>query len=445
MGMALVLLWLPIILAVGIGGRLLTRSTGYALGLLCALFWLLLLRVTLIAESWQQVDISLAIAAGALAIIAMGGWAGELSLAFKTSESKGGQADVHEGGWKDGSTNASVLQLANAIDRFDDWLSDDKLRDPWGGFDQFVRTVLFDCCAATRVKPYRLCNDGQELQPLHENDPNEEYGRIDARRGVVGHVVTTGRSYVKGLASSGELVDEIACENGEDIAWCFVAAKGNTRLGVITVGQLGIDPASSGPVLRAIERVVGQFWRTLVERIHCQEAVVTDPASGLLSREAFFHASENALKESYATGEPVAVAVFGLERLRELNDAGHWEVADDLVREVASVFQRKVRLEDCVGRYSNSRFIVLFRRVDSGLAALIASQILSRVEAVCANEARWKIAVQVRCGIVGSGNNTPGLNELVTGALQQCQRARTECVGLASDLDCVSVSGGVSA
>ncbi len=42
MNLTLLLPWFPIILAVGVGGRLLDRARGAGLGLLSTLFWILL-------------------------------------------------------------------------------------------------------------------------------------------------------------------------------------------------------------------------------------------------------------------------------------------------------------------------------------------------------------------------------------------------------------------
>ena len=73
----LLLPWFPIVLAVGVGGRLLGRNRGFALGLLCALFWIVLLQASAGISVWYDIWSAATILAGIVAIVAIGGWAGE--------------------------------------------------------------------------------------------------------------------------------------------------------------------------------------------------------------------------------------------------------------------------------------------------------------------------------------------------------------------------------
>ena len=109
-------------------------------------------------------------------------------------------------------------------------------------------------------------------------------------------------------------------------------------------------------------------------------------------------------------------------------------MADDLVREVADALRRKIRTDDRLGRFDGSRLILLLRRVDSELASLIVSQIMSRLTALCADESRCGTAVTVRCGVAGSGTEEVGLRALISRALAQNRRARLENSSIASDL-----------
>ena len=138
----------------------------------------------------------------------------------------------------------------------------------------------------------------------------------------------------------------------------------------------------------------------------------------------------------------MVVAAIALEGLREVSDSGRWEVADEVVREVSNVLRRKMRMDDRVGRFDGSRFLLLLRRVDSELASLIVAQFMSRLTGVCRNHGRWHGVVEVRCGVAGSGTERPDLRTLVFRALAQCRRARLENTPIASDLGPISVMNG---
>ncbi|MEK7756237.1 MAG: diguanylate cyclase, partial [Planctomycetota bacterium] len=278
-------------------------------------------------------------------------------------------------------------------------------------------------------------------------DALTEPKRISARQGILGHVVTTGRPYVIGDRSQGELIAELAQTIGPigpigPILWCFAINQGTQRLGAVTAGQLDIVPADNLALLRAVEQLVAQCWCLLAETVHSRTAGQDDPGSGLYNRSAFLQAAQQSLRESYAQGEPVAIAVIAVEGIRELNDAGRWEVADELVREVADSLRRKVRMDDRLGRFDGSRFIWLLRRVDAELASLIVKQVMSSAfGGLCGPpqaDNRWSAfggSIAVRCGVVGSGTENPDLRTLVSQALVQSRRARLEHVTIAGELD----------
>ncbi len=447
--LTLLLPWFPIILGVGVGGRLLGRTRGYGLGLLCALFWMVLVGASAGTGVWGDPWTAAAILAGSVAIIAMGGWAGESPISTRAA---GFGPRECSRGLKPAAQivspveDTSTLQrLTTAMEQFDEWLEDHRNdRNPWPGFDEFIRAVMNQCCGAKHVKPYRLAGEGEELLPLREPEPFTEVKPIFARRGMMGHVVTTGRSYYAGDATQGELVAKLADDSSEPIAWCFAIRQGTRRLGVVVARQLDIPPERSKQLLRVVERLVTGFWCTLAEACHSRAAALDDPVSGLLTREAFLRTAEQSLSGSYQQGEPVALAVIALEKLRELNDSGRWEVADELVAEVSNALRQKVRMDDRLGRFDGSRLLLLLRRVDSQLATLIVGQVMSRLTALCGDRDRWNASIEVRCGVVGSGTEEPDLRSLISRALIECHRARAEGVPIASDLPEPSGVGCVS-
>ncbi len=54
MDLTLLLPWFPIVLAVGIGGRMLGKKRGLFLGIACALFWIVLVQATVGYSIWQD-------------------------------------------------------------------------------------------------------------------------------------------------------------------------------------------------------------------------------------------------------------------------------------------------------------------------------------------------------------------------------------------------------
>ncbi len=422
----LLLPWFPIILGVGVGGRLLGRGRGIGLGIICAIFWLLLVQASAPDAEWGHALTIAALVAGASSIVTMGAWAGDMVLA----------ADSHghdpRRGYASGTRSPAdrgqgeyVNRIQDAMQQFEEWFEEHRLdADPWLAFDELIRTTLRQTCGANRVRPYRALVDTEELIPLRSHDATHDASHLSARTGIVGHVVTSGRPYVTGDALHGDLVDQLAHDTPHAPVWCFAIKQGSHRFGVVVVNEL--DGLSDHPrsSLRVMEKVVNLWWLTLREACIAREALVGDPVSGLHSREAFLQAAEQSLADSYARGEPVALAVIAVERLRELNDGGRWETADAFIAEISALLRRKVRSDDALGRFDGSRFLVLLRRVDSELASLIVGQILSQMEAVCQDESRWGCTMQLRCGLAGSGTGQPDARSLLSQALAHSIRAR---------------------
>jgi len=449
MTVTLVLPWFPILLGVGVGARLLGPMRGWFLGVLCALFWTVLVQASMGPAVWSQPWTVAAIVAGAVAIAAMGAWSGQSAEAEERAARSWGRGVSSTGCGAVGSSTEgeSWRSVAEVVRGFDEWLNEQgESADPWGAFNEFVRDALRRICGAGHVRPYRLCGEGAQLVPCGEADDRAGDGdqgeRRDARAGIVGHVLATGRSYVAGDPGSGELVERIAAEEGERLAWCFAISEGTRRCGVVTVGHLGVHPLQQRDRLMAAEALISQFWRTLSESLMGRAGRHLDPVSRLPIRLAFFRDAERLIRESYQRGEPVVLAVFAVEGLRELNDGGRWEHADELIREVSAAMRRKVRGDDCLGRFDGSRFVLLLRRVDAELGSLIVGQLLSRLSALGADEIRWGEGIRIRCGVTGSGMNTPDLSTLLRRAMTHVHAARCASVNLHSDLSpAVAVEG----
>lgn len=430
MTLTLLLPWFPIVLAVGIGGHLLGRARGLGLGIACALFWVVLAQSAGAATLWSDPWNVLSLLAGSIAIIFMGAWAG------RESARRAPRPPALEPDAALRITHAAappLNEIASLTRLFNDWLGDHARQPhPWPAFGEFVRSALHQICHATHIRPYRLTG-GDTLVPLREADPLSDSQKVSTRRGVIGHVLTSGRSFVAGDAAHGPLVEELAAA-GKSCAWCFPIVTASDRLGVVVVDHLEIDPHAEAALLSVMEELIGQFWRTLDATIRHRDAEQTDPVSGLPTRPAFFESAGAATASSYQQGEPVALAIFAVEGIRELTDRGQWHKTDELASEVARALRAKLRTDDRVGRFDGSRFAVLFRRVDTELATLIVNQLLSRLESICEDEARWGMTLKVRCALVGSGTEQPDIESLVARTLDQGRRARMEDRRTATDL-----------
>lgn len=427
MSLSLLLLWFPIMLAVAAAGRLLGRSRGLTLGFLCALFWIALVQATAGAAVWGDFRAVGAVLAGAAAVTLVGGWSGQVSHAGSGASGGAYETVSSHSPRRDSLERSFLSSIGKALGRFDGWLENTSCsRDPWADFGEYLRTALFETLGARHVHPFRLVSDGAQLEPLHGAGVMGTKTRVASGEGLMGRVLATGVSYVAGVDAPENSYAELVEPGLNPPGWCFAVTRGKERLGVITVGRIDVSPAANPEAAYALERLVGQVWSVFVDKLNARSANITDSTSMLATRDAFMRDANIALRESYALGEPVAIAVLATQGLRRLTDAGRWEIADDVLHTIGGVMRRRVRLDDCLGRIDEARVVWLLRRVDGNLAKLVVGQLVSHVgEAVQSCHAAAE-EVRVDCGVACSASDEVPLRALLVRALEATRRARSE-------------------
>lgn len=440
MSVTLILDWVLFVVVAAVVGRLLGVRRGGPVAAGLALFWCFL-AITGgpppgYPASWLMV--SLTASAGLIVLIGIwsaGGRESESSEAPAPLSADAPVESVADAGRRGGNlgwVQAALRDFAIWMDRYR------QDQDPWPAFGEFLRGLVHQLCGAARVRFYRILSEGDVLVPLHAIDPKGSEECVSARRGIVGYVATSGRTYVAGHPGEGELVRQLADEETHPVGWAFAVKQDGRTIGLATVGHLpGIDAsrAADREKLATLELLIGQFWMTLGETCRSRALATTDPVSGLLTREAFLEAANEILAECYRNNEPVAVVVIAVEGLRALDDSGRWTQVHAFVSRVGRLVSRKCRSHDCLGRFDDSRFLLLLRRVDSELAKLIVQQLLSNLQRIGPQDALSQDQVGFRCGVAGSGLETPDLTTLIHRATAHCHQARRLVLPFHSDLD----------
>ena len=136
-------------------------------------------------------------------------------------------------------------------------------------------------------------------------------------------------------------------------------------------------------ILVGVGATFGLFW---VEVRLVQSAMThmafTDPLTGLHNRRAILARFEEEAARWSRTGNGFALAVFDVDRFKEVNDAHGHLVGDSLLRHVGSVLAQAKRTEDVLGRLGGEEFVVLMCGHQSGGAARAADRLREAVEAL---------------------------------------------------------------
>lgn len=85
----------------------------------------------------------------------------------------------------------------------------------------------------------------------------------------------------------------------------------------------------------------------------------TDPLTGIANRRTFERMLELELARAGRQGTPVGLAIFDIDGLATIDRERGADVADDVLRRVASALADSVRLVDTVARYGGDEFVLL--------------------------------------------------------------------------------------
>jgi GGDEF domain-containing protein len=373
---------------------------------------------------------------------------------------------------------------------FSAWLREHEGAAPlWPALDQLLREVFTERLGASRVRCYEVLAGCEQLRPLSQRpladwtlhvgkaatggadatadrggasataggNPSAPTGvTCSARDGIFGHVITTRTEFFAAQRSPGPLLDELAGAADERYEWVFpverVPAPGERPavVGLVAVGSFQGAALPGRAQRQAVARLVGLLWNYVDCRAQLRIVSQTDRATGVLTRVDFFVMAQEALRESYRHNEPSVVAVLSLEGLRGLDDHGLWQQRDALVENVARLVRGRLRTDDVVGRFSDERFVLLLRRLDSGLGRLIIEKIVGAIddylagrvggaapaalpEALPATDPLTRI--RVRAGLAGSGLREISLATLLVSAIEAADAARRLNRSVCSDIE----------
>jgi diguanylate cyclase (GGDEF)-like protein len=115
--------------------------------------------------------------------------------------------------------------------------------------------------------------------------------------------------------------------------------------------------------------------------VRMYESSVRDGLTGLFNRR---HAEEQLSAEvSFAArhGAELSVVMLDIDHFKRVNDAYGHLAGDAVLRNVASVVARALRVEDMVARYGGEELVVVARGISVVQAAMLAERVRATVEA----------------------------------------------------------------
>jgi diguanylate cyclase len=149
---------------------------------------------------------------------------------------------------------------------------------------------------------------------------------------------------------------------------------------------------------RLIEAETRVQEKSLLIEAHAAEAR-TDSLTGLSNRRAFDDELVRCTTEVQVTGAPLSLILADIDRFKLLNDSHGHSVGDAVLRAVAALLRKSMRMGDLVARYGGEELAVVIMGSGVEEAALAAERFRKAVEQASFRFDGLSLNVSVSCGV----------------------------------------------
>ncbi len=167
--------------------------------------------------------------------------------------------------------------------------------------------------------------------------------------------------------------------------------------------------------------------------------VYIDDLTGVLNRRYLYERLKDEADTAVRSGHSLWFAMVDIDKFKSINDTyGHLQ-GDHILREVASIFRREVRVNDKVIRFGGDEFILLL--IDGGLVS--ALNIINRIKehlSACkfsTGISGLTITITISVGLAGYPDDTTDHEKLISLADEALYVAKSKgksCIALVSDI-----------
>lgn len=173
------------------------------------------------------------------------------------------------------------------------------------------------------------------------------------------------------LAPPGEEPIRLADLGREQQERCIVRADGEPLWVAVSAG---VVPAAAGrPELHVVQLENIAERRRRERRL--RRLADHDPLTWLLNRRSFLESMQRERQRMRLVGEPGALLLLDLDRLKEVNDAAGHAAGDRLLCTTADVLRRRLRSTDLIGRLGGDEFAAWLLDVTEAHAEAVAEDV----------------------------------------------------------------------
>lgn len=153
----------------------------------------------------------------------------------------------------------------------------------------------------------------------------------------------------------------------------------------------------------------------------------TDGLTGALNRRAFIETAEDAFRLARRYGHPLSILMIDVDHFKKVNDTFGHPVGDEVLIDLVTRINGRLRATDVFGRMGGEEFIVLLSETPLGHAAEAAERLLGVIRS--ADRVRHRdqpVHYTVSIGVAAVVDETEDLREVIQAADRALYRAKAD-------------------
>jgi diguanylate cyclase (GGDEF)-like protein len=164
-----------------------------------------------------------------------------------------------------------------------------------------------------------------------------------------------------------------------------------------------------------------------------RRASLTDPLTGVTNRRGFFEIGERLLTRARFGKEPIALAMFDLDRFKSVNDRLGHATGDEVLIAFCRLASAQLRPNDLFARIGGEEFVALLPNTTAREALWLAERVRAVVEAASHTVEAHSLRVTVSAGVAfNEGIDLSGFLKVADQALYFAKRLGRNRVELSS-------------
>ena len=192
----------------------------------------------------------------------------------------------------------------------------------------------------------------------------------------------------------------------------------NGTIGAITMERLKSRIYSDSDV-RLLELLCGTVssilnWQQEYKKVHLTS--IHDGLTGLLNHKAFLDRFEEEISRAGRFNQMLGLVVLDLDKFKLVNDNYGHLYGDYVLREVAKVINKNVRVIDIVGRYGGEEFAVLLVNTDIKECLPLAQRIVESIAEKTFLEGGIAVKITISAGMAGFPHHAEKVRSLIAKA-----------------------------